>query len=155
MAYSWDNLTWDSFIKGYVPSKSNLTILWQWLAAWKPLKLGSHISWRGLCVICRICYSRYLKLFVVPKHFIFHATEKNLKIELAEFQHKSANKFSQKEFGSIKMETIFEVSFFKLIAWSINFEYIFLILLCLSVSTTQLRPFLQNCLVRVNYPPLS
>ena len=41
------------------------------------------------------------------KHFICHVTEMGLKIELAEFQHKSANKFSQKEFHSVKMKTVF------------------------------------------------
>ena len=44
------------------------------------------------------------------KHFICHVTEMGLKIELAEFQHKSANKFSQKEFHSVKMKTVFQVS---------------------------------------------
>ena len=42
-----------------------------------------------------------------PEHFICYATEKNLTIESAEFQHKSANKFSQKKVDSIKLETIF------------------------------------------------
>ena len=97
-------LTWDNF-KGYVPTESNLELLWQWLAAWKPSKLGSHVSWRGLCVFVIICCSRYLKLVVVfPKHFTCHATETVLKIEPAEFQHKSANKFSQKV--SVKLKTI-------------------------------------------------
>ena len=87
-------LTWGNF-KSYIPTKSNLALLWQWLAAWKPLKLGSHVSWRGLYVLFRICYFRYLKLVVVfPEHFISHATEK---MDSAEFQYKSANEFSQKE----------------------------------------------------------
>ena len=100
-------LTWDNF-KGYFPTKSDLPLLWQWLASWKPLKLGSHVSWSGLCVILRICYFRYLKLVVVfPKYFVCHATEIDLKIELPKFQHKSANKFFQMEFHSIKLKTIF------------------------------------------------
>ena len=50
----------------------------------------------------------YLKLVAVfPEHFICHATETNLKIESAEFQHKPANEFSQKEFHNIKLKTIF------------------------------------------------
>ena len=61
-------LTWDNF-KGYVLTKSNLTLLWWWLAAWKPLKLGSHVSWRGLCVLFRICYFRYWKVVAVPRAF--------------------------------------------------------------------------------------
>ena len=39
-----------------------LAPFWQWLAA---LKSGSHVSWRRLCVLFRICYPRYLKLVVV------------------------------------------------------------------------------------------
>ena len=51
---------------------------------------------------------RYLKLVVVfPEHFICHATEMDLKIESTEFQHKPVNKFSQREFHSIKLEAIF------------------------------------------------
>ena len=100
-------LTWDNF-KSYILTKSNLALLWQWLAAWKPLKLGSHVSWRGLYVLFRICYFRYLKLNVVfPEHFICHATEKDLKMDSAEFQHKSAIEFSQKESHSIKLKTVF------------------------------------------------
>ena len=103
-------LTWDKF-KGYIPTKSNLALLWQWLAAWKLLKSGSHVSWRGLCVLFRIFYFRYLKLVVVfPEHFICHATEMDMKIESAEF--------SQKDFHSIKLKTIFQVSLFKQITWS-------------------------------------
>ena len=73
-------LTWDNF-KG----KPNLALLWQWLAAWKPLKSGSHVSWRGLCVFFRICYSIYLKLVVFPEHFICYATEMDLKINRLNF----------------------------------------------------------------------
>ena len=95
-------------LKGYVPTKSNLALLWQWSAAWKPWKTGSHVSWRGLCALFRIFYSRYFKLVVLfPEYFICHATETDLKIESAELQHKPANKFSQKEFHSIKLKTIF------------------------------------------------
>ena len=87
------------FRKLYPCTKSNLVLLWQWLAAWKPLKSGSH---RGLNVLSRICYFRYLKLVVVfPEHFICHATGKDLKMESAEFQHKSENEFSQKESHSV------------------------------------------------------
>ena len=51
---------------------------------------------------------RYFTLVVVfPEHFICHATETELKIESAEFQHKPANKFCQKEFHSINLKTIF------------------------------------------------
>ena len=51
---------------------------------------------------------RYFTLVVVfPEHFICHATETELKRESAEFQHKSANKFSQKEFHSNNLKTIF------------------------------------------------
>ena len=100
-------LTWENF-KSYILTKSNLALLWQWLAAWKPLKLGSHVSWRRLYVLFRICYFRYLKLNVVlPEHFICHAKEKDLKIDSAEFQHKSANEFSQKKSHSIKLKTVF------------------------------------------------
>ena len=42
-----------------------------------------------------------------PEHFICHATEKDLKMDSAEFQHKSANEFSQKEYQSIKLKTVF------------------------------------------------
>ena len=88
-------LNCDDF-KDYVPTKWNLALLWQWLAAWRLLKLGSHVNWRGLCVIFRISHFRYLKLvFVFRKHFICHATERVLKIESPQFQNKSANKFSQ------------------------------------------------------------
>ena len=63
---------------------------------------------RGLYVLLKICYFRYLKLVVVfPEHFICHAAETDLKMESNEFQLKSANNFSQKEFHSIKLETIF------------------------------------------------
>ena len=59
----------------------NLVLLWQWLVAWKPLlRPGAHVSWRGLYVLSRVCYFRYLKLVVVlPEHFICHATGKDLK----------------------------------------------------------------------------
>ena len=61
-------LTWDNF-KGYVPTESNLELLWQWLAAWKLLKSGSHVSWRGLC----FCHNLVLQIFEitcrVPKAF--------------------------------------------------------------------------------------
>ena len=51
---------------------------------------------------------RYLKLVAVfPEHFICYAKEMDLKIESAKFQHKPANKFSQKEVRSIKLKTIF------------------------------------------------
>ena len=47
----------------------------------------------ALCVLFRICYSRYLKLvFVFSEHFICYTTENDLKIESAEFQHKPGNK---------------------------------------------------------------
>ena len=123
------------------------------LAAWKPLKSG---SWRGLCVLLRFCFSRYLKLIVLfPEHFICHATETNLKTESTEFQHKLANKISQKDFHSIKLKTIFLVSLFKQITWSISFEYIVLILLCLFVSTTQLSHFCKIVWFASVAPPLS
>ena len=93
--------TWDI---SNVMSSPSLT----WLAAWKRLKSGYHVSWRWLCFLSRFCYSRYLSLVVLfPEHFIFHATEQNLKIESTEFQHKPANKISQKDFHSIKVKTIF------------------------------------------------
>ena len=41
----------------------------------------------------------YFLLFL--EHFIFNETETDLKIESTKLQHKSANKFSQKEFDSI------------------------------------------------------
>ena len=41
-------------------------------------------------------------LYVIPE-----SPETDLKIESAEFQHKSANKFSQKKFHSIKLKTIY------------------------------------------------
>ena len=44
---------------------------------------------------------------MLPEHFICHAIEKDLKIDSAEFQHKSANEFSQKESHSIKLKTFF------------------------------------------------
>ena len=51
---------------------------------------------------------RYFTLVVVfSEHFICHATETDLKRESAEFQHKSANTFSQTEFHSINLKTIF------------------------------------------------
>ena len=78
-------LTWDNF-KSYIPSKSNLALLWQWLAVWKPLKLGSHVSWRGLYVLFRICYFRYLKLVVVfLEHFICHTWNWHIS-DLRQFQ---------------------------------------------------------------------
>ena len=43
---------------------------------------------------------------VPTEHFICHATEAELQIESAEFQHKPANRFSQKEFHSIKLKKI-------------------------------------------------
>ena len=44
---------------------------------------------------------------MLPEHFICHATKKDLKIDSAEFQHKSANEFSQNESHSIKLKTVF------------------------------------------------
>ena len=40
-------------------------------------------------------------------YFICHATGKDVKMESAGFQHKSANEFSQKESHSMKLKSIF------------------------------------------------
>ena len=61
-------LTWDNF-KGYVPTESNLELLWQWLAAWK-LKIGLSCQLkRALC----FCHNLVLQIFEitcrVPKAF--------------------------------------------------------------------------------------
>ena len=105
---NWHILTWDNFIKGYVSSKSNFAVLWQWLAAWKPLKLGSHVSWRRLCVIFRIYYSRYLKLVAtVPRAFYLPCHREELEKRIGWNSLSAFQKFSQKEFDSIKLETIF------------------------------------------------
>ena len=62
----------------------------------------------GCVFFFRICYSRYLKLLVeFPEHFICYTIEMDLEIESAKFQHKPEYKFSQKEFHSIKLKTIF------------------------------------------------
>ena len=53
---------------------------------------------------------RLLQIFeisCVPRAFFCHATEKDLKMDSAEFQHKSAIEFSQKESHSIKLKTVF------------------------------------------------
>ena len=76
--------TWGN-LKGYAPTKSNLALLWQWLglAAWKPLKSGSHVSWRGLCVLFRICYFRYWKLVAgFSEYFICHATASRMDLRI-------------------------------------------------------------------------
>ena len=67
------------------------------------------------------------------------------KIEFVEFQHKSAKKFSQKEFSRFLFSN-------RLLEVLISFEQyiIVLILLCKFVSTTQPRPLSQNCLIRIS-----
>ena len=97
-------LTWDNF-KGYVLTKSNLALF---QLTFVKIRLTCQY-WRGLRVLFRICYSRYLKLVVMfPEHFMScHAqAETDLKTELAEFQHKPEDKFSQKEFHCINLKTI-------------------------------------------------
>ena len=91
----------------------------------------------------------YLRL---RRAFYLSCHRDGLEIESVEFQQKPANKFSQKEFDSIKLKTIFLVSLFKQLTWSISFEYIVLILLCFFVSTTQ--PLSQNCLICISCPPV-
>ena len=75
---------WYNFIKGYVSRNSNLAVLWQCLAAWKTLKLGSQVNWRGLCVLFRVCYSRYLKLVVVvPRAFYLSCHREELESRIS------------------------------------------------------------------------
>ena len=68
---------------------------------------------RALCSFQNFLLQVFVISCRIPRAFYLHATETDMKIESVEFQHKSANEFSQKEFHIIKLKTIFQVSLFK------------------------------------------